>query len=78
MEMVEELMSNPYAWLFLSLCTVASFVFAIYTWINGKKTKEISIDNCTNEIVKMGKSPINKLDKNCHQLFISFGIVVVM
>ncbi len=62
MEMVEELMSNPYAWLFLSLCTVASFVFAIYTWINGKKTKEISIDNCTNEIVKMGKSPINKLD----------------
>ena len=61
MEMVEELMSNPYAWLFLSLCTVASFVFAIYTWINGKKTKEISIDNCTNEIVKMGKSPINKL-----------------
>ena len=52
MEMVEELMSNPYAWLFLSLCTVASFVFAIYTWINGKKTKEISIDNCTNEIGK--------------------------
>lgn len=62
MDMIERLMSNPYAWLFLSLCTVASLIFAIYTWIKGKKTKEISIDNCTNEIVKMGKSPINKLE----------------
>lgn len=62
MEIIERLMSNSYAWLFLSLCTVASLIFAIYTWIKGKKTKEISIDNCTNEIVKMGKSPINKLE----------------
>lgn len=62
MNMIERLMGNPYAWLFLALCTVASLFFAIYTWIKGKKTKEISIDNYTNEIVKMGKSPINKLE----------------
>lgn len=62
MDIIERLMGNPYAWLFLALCTVASLFFAIYTWIKGKKTKEISIDNYTNEIVKMGKSPINKLE----------------
>lgn len=62
MNMIERLMGNPYAWLFLALCTVASLFFAIYTWIKGKKTKEISIDNYTNEIVKMGKSPIKKLE----------------
>lgn len=45
-----------------SLCTVVSLIFAIYTWITGKKTKEISIDNYTNEIIKMGKSPIQKLE----------------
>lgn len=62
MNMIKILMSNPYAWLILSLCTVASLIFAIYTWIMGKKTKEISIDKYTNEIVKMGKSPIQKLE----------------
>lgn len=62
MDIIERLMGNPYAWLFLALCTVVSLFFAIYTWIKGKKTKEISIDNYTNEIVKMGKSPINKLE----------------
>ncbi len=62
MNVIEMLMSNSYAWLLLSLCTVASLIFAIYTWIMGKKTKEISIDRYTNEIVKMGKSPIQKLE----------------
>lgn len=62
MNLIEMLMSNPWAWLLLSLCTVASLIFAIYTWIMGKKTKEISIDKYTNEIVKMGKSPIQKLE----------------
>ena len=62
MNLIEMLMSNPYAWLLLSLCTVVSLIFAIYTWITGKRTKEISIDKYTNEIVKMGKSPIQKLE----------------
>lgn len=60
--MIERLMDNPYAWLLLSLCTVISLIFAVYTWIAGRKTKEISIDSYTNEIVKKGKSPISKLD----------------
>ena len=62
MDKIEMLMSNPWAWLFLSFCTVISLIFAIYTWITGKKTKEISVDKYTNEIVKMGKSPIQKLE----------------
>lgn len=59
---MKELMNNPYAWAFLSLCTIISFLFAIYTWIAGRKIKEISIDSSTNEIIKQGKYPITKLD----------------
>ena len=59
--MMKELMSNPYAWLVLSLCTIFSVVFAIYTWIVGKRTREISIDYYSNDIIKRGKQPIPKL-----------------
>ena len=59
--MMNELMSNPYAWLILSFCTIFSVVFAIYTWIVGKRTKEISIDYYSNDIIKQGKQPIPKL-----------------
>ena len=60
--MINELMKNPYAWLILSLISIFSFAFAIYTWIVGKKVKEISVDYSTNYIVKKGKSPIPKLE----------------
>lgn len=59
---MEKLMDNPYAWALLSLCTIISFLFAIYTWIVERKIKEISIDSATNEIIKQGKYPISKLD----------------
>lgn len=59
---MEKLMSNPYAWSVLSLCTVFSLIFAIYTWIVGRKTKEISVDYFSNEIIKQGKNPISKLN----------------
>ena len=58
---MEELMNNPYAWLVLSLCTIISFMFAIYTWIAGRKIKEISVDYFSNDIIKQGKNPIPKL-----------------
>ena len=60
--MIDELMKNPYAWLILSAISIASFAFAIYTWIVGKKVKEISVDYTSNHIVKKGKSPIPKLE----------------
>ena len=58
---MKELMNNPYAWLFLSLITIFSFAFAIYTWIAGKKAKELSNDYLSNDIIKQGKQPISKL-----------------
>lgn len=61
---MEKLMDNPYAWLILSLCTIISFVFAIYTWIVGRKIKEISMDYFSNDIIKQGKNLIPKLDIN--------------
>ena len=59
---LKALMNNPYAWLTLSVCTILSLVFAIYTLVVDKKRKEISIDYYTNEIIKSGKSPIDGLD----------------
>ena len=58
---MKELMNNPYAWLFLSLITIFSFAFAIYTWIEGKKAKELSNDYLSNDIIKKRKQPISKL-----------------
>ncbi len=59
---MKELMNNPYAWAFLSLISISSLLFAIYTWIAGRKVKEISIDYSINKIVKRGKTPISKLE----------------
>lgn len=60
--MLEKLMNNPIAWLVLSLITVISFVFAIYTWITGKRRKEVSVSDISHVILKAGKSQIEKLD----------------
>lgn len=54
-------MGSPIAWAMLSLLTIFSTVFAIYTWIAGKKRKQLSISCRTNEIIIAGKSNIDKL-----------------
>lgn len=60
--MLEKLMNNPIAWLILSLISVVSFVFGIYTWVAGKKKKEISISQESYELIRAGKKQIPKLD----------------
>lgn len=59
---LKALMNNPYAWFVLSMCTILSFLFAIYTWLVEKKREEISIDYYTNEMIKRGRSSIDGLD----------------
>lgn len=58
---LERLMQNPYAWTILSVCTIAAFIFAIYTWVTGKRKKEISHIYSTYEVVKAGKSIVPEL-----------------
>ena len=60
--MLEKLMTNPYAWLFLSAITVVSFVFAVWSWYATKPRKEISIHCKTDEIIKAGQQKIKKLE----------------
>ncbi len=60
--MFETLMKNPYAWFALSLCTIISLIFAVYTWIVGRKIKEISVDYITTNIIKNGTTDISKLE----------------
>ena len=59
--MLESLMGNPTAWGILSLIAVFSALFAIYTWIAGKKKKQFSLVCKTNEVIASGKSKIEKL-----------------
>lgn len=59
--MIEKLMENPYAWLFLSALTIFFGLFSIYTWIKSKKKKEISYRDTSYIVVKTGKNNISKM-----------------
>ena len=59
--MLKNMMGSPIAWGILSLIAVFSLLFAIYTWIVGKKKKQVSIVCETNEVIASGKSKIEKL-----------------
>lgn len=54
-------MTNPYAWAILSFCTIASLVFAIYTWFKGKRKKQFAYISDSNTIIKKGKEIISNL-----------------
>lgn len=58
---INDLMNNPYAWLFLSFCTIAAFVFAIYTWIKSKRKKEFMYISNSYQIIQIGEETIPKL-----------------
>jgi len=60
--MLEKLMDSPIAWGILSLLAIFSTLFAIYTWIAGKKYKRFSVSCKTNEIIISGKTQIEKLN----------------
>ena len=56
--MLKELMQNQYAWAILSICTVGSLLFAIYTWIKGADKKELSYFHVSHAITRGGKNLI--------------------
>lgn len=60
--MLEKLMNNPYAWLFLSVLSIFSVIFGVWTWLAGKQRKEISIQCKSDILIKAGKNQIKKLD----------------
>lgn len=59
--MLKNMMGSPIAWGILSLFAVFSALFAVYTWIAGKKKKQFSLVCKTNEVIASGKSKIEKL-----------------
>ena len=59
--MLKNMMGSPLAWGILSLIAIFSALFAIYTWIAGKKKKQFSLVCKTNEVIASGKSKIDKL-----------------
>lgn len=60
--MLEKLMNNPYAWLFLSALSIFSVIFGIWTWCAGKQRKEISIECKSDVLIKAGKQQIKSLE----------------
>lgn len=59
---LEQLMENPYAWLFLSLLSIFGIAFSIYTWIANKEKKKISYYIDSYEIVRAGKNVIPEFE----------------
>lgn len=57
----ERLQENPYAWAFLSLCTIASLFLAVWALIKGKRKMEFSYYRTGKNIVKGGRSLISDL-----------------
>lgn len=55
-------MNNPYAWLFLSVLSIFSVIFGVWSWFAGKHRKEISVQCKSDILIKAGKKHINKLD----------------
>lgn len=53
--MLDSLMQNAVIWLILSLCTIGSMIWGIYTWWVNKQSKEISYEYESTEVIKAGK-----------------------
>lgn len=60
--MLDSLMQNAVIWLVLSLCTIGSMVWGIYTWWANKRRKEISYEFETTEVIRARKCFSGKLD----------------
>lgn len=60
-EIMTALMNSEVAWTVLALVSVASAVFAIFTWVNGKERKRIGYVLRTNSIVRGGDGHIENL-----------------
>lgn len=61
---MEQLMYNPVVWILLALCTfvgLPSFIYTIHSRHVDKKKRELSATSNSNNIVKQGKSSIDKL-----------------
>lgn len=54
-------MANPYAWAILSVCTIGSMIFAVYTWVKGKSRKELSYITASYPLIESGKRAIPKV-----------------
>lgn len=54
-------MHDPVSWTILSLCTVISLIFSVYSCIVGKQIKELSISCTTNKLINLNDRNIEKL-----------------
>lgn len=59
--LLQSLMQNPFAWLLLSFCTIAAFLFAIITWILGKNKKYICFKKHSHILIDKGKTTLPEL-----------------
>ena len=53
---LQSLMQNPLAWLILSICSIAAFLFAIVTWLIGRNKKNICFRKHSYNLIKNGKT----------------------
>ena len=62
MDFLEQIKNSTIAWIILSLITILSLLWAIYSHFSNKKRKEFSIAFSSCEIIKSGKATIPGLE----------------
>ena len=77
---LKALMHNEYVWILLAFCTSASLIFGIYSWIRGKRRKEIQYISSVYRIIRDGEGVIPELDitygdKAIQNLFITKYVI---
>ena len=60
--MLEAIKNSNITWIILSLCTIASLVFGIFSWIKSKKRKQFTYASKSNYIIQNKANQIEKLD----------------
>lgn len=60
--MFESIKNSNITWIILSLCTIASLVFGIYSWIKSQKRKQLTYATKSNYIIQNNVRKIEKLD----------------
>lgn len=58
---LKTMQESPYAWAILSLITIVSLLFGIYSWVSGKKFKRLTYTRETNKLISLKNVAVDSL-----------------
>ena len=61
MSILKTMQESPYAWAILSLITIVSLLFGIYSWVSGKKFQRLTCTRKTNKLISLKNVAVDSL-----------------